>query len=206
MFLSLILKCISGILQVLKYAFISDSSGTGQFDPKILRKYTVDIVCQEKMNRLVSGKMQQPYGYILSVLCNMLIMAHYIRAKFPHMIEEKQCKFDENCRDIKILLRNFDTFMAQRLQERISQGIDVNDSSALGKELDYVFRNMLHQGWLEWFQNSQKKIGEHLSLLRYIISKGGGEEAEIIGYLVKQALTSGQVAEIIDMGDDEETD
>jgi len=199
MFLKIIVNCLYGILGVLRYLFDSSQPVQQDIDPKVVRDYAVDLACQEKMTRLITGRMQQPYAYVLSVLCNMLVMANYIRIKFPHMIENKHGKFDESCRDIKILLRSFDALVAKHIQTKIEQGMDMDDLDAIREELDYAFRNMLHQGWLEWLQHSQKKIGAHINLLKYLSVKEGGHGAEVIGYLVKQALTSGPVSEIMDM-------
>ena len=202
MFLSEIVK---KILQLLKAFFIADKYSTCTIHPRIIRGYALDLVAGERFVRLISGRIQQPYGYVLSVLNNMLTLANYIRLKLPQVLENNKSKFEEHCRDIKVLLKRFDILIAQHIQDKISQGLDPNDLDRVRCELDYAFRNMITNEWYGWISHSQEIINRHIILLKIICDNGeiAESEIEVISFLIKQALSSGSIKEIIDIDPEE---
>lgn len=186
------------ILENIKKQF-NLSVETPMADKATIRKRAMSLASNEKVIRLATGRVQQPYGYVLSVLINLVTLSGYIKNRFGYIVEEEESLFDQNCRDFKVLVGRFDRLIADHLQYKMENGLDFSDLDKVRAELDYAFRNMLTDDWYNWLKGSQDKIGQHILLLRQLAINGGEAESQMIAFLVQQALTSGPINEVLEI-------
>ncbi len=174
------------------------------FDKKCLRHLTTEIVAQEKFIRLINDNLPKPLGSALGILCNMLTLASYLKLHFKYIIKLNKEKFYESCRDISVLVGQYDTIAAKYLQNQIEKGIDITDPAILYREINNAFQNMFNKSWCEWLKSSQKKIKKHLSLLAGLVNHADLHDAQLINILVQKSLLAAPIGEIIEIDDDDD--
>jgi hypothetical protein len=191
--------CVSFLKQLFEGEGSTTSSGTSKKQKRLIRNSVLKVVEREKIVRLLNGKIPQPFGYVLNVLCNMVTISGYVKFKFPQMISKKADKYDEYCRDMKVLIREYDYLVTRNVEQDIADGKIIGQNIAsIRNGINDAFTNTLEDNWYEWLERSQKKVSQYLSLLNRLSTRIERPKAEMLQFIVHQALTLPPIGGIVE--------
>jgi len=174
-----------------------------------MRKYLISIVSSVRKIGIMSELLPQSHYYTLGVINNMIIISDYFKDNIPSVPRNLGEKFYANCRDMKVLLGNFDSILVNQLQNQINDGsLDYRQDQQVVDAI-YAHLNSSDQDiWREWFEESQIFIKKYIKLLFYSLNAEEQRTFETVNFLVQKALLAVPIYEIvhIDNNDDDYDD
>lgn len=161
-----------------------------------IRRFSFSLTKEHRILRQTYNVILPPHGIVLNMLCNWIFMCNYIKHVFPHEMVDISKQLDQSVRDAKIILAQFDSVIATKIQKKLEDGdflleepIEGNafDIKSINEYIEALFYNVNEITKEDWMQNALSFLANSHKIVE---SKYTGEMGMQIKMMSSQVFRS----------------
>lgn len=164
---------------------------------KRIRKLSFELAKEHRILHQFYNTIPSTHGLVLNMLCNWIFLCDYINSVYPKDIEDIYKPLSASERDSKVLLSQFDSYFASKLQKEIEDGSFLLqnsvssysfDSEKINTYMRSLFLGIDESFMREWLEESIALMEESQKIIRQKFESRIGMQLKFMSLQVFKAV------------------